>query len=35
MATVTTLLDTLPEPSTNGVGGVYQRLMNILGAATA
>jgi hypothetical protein len=30
---VAALLDTLPTPSTDGVGEVYQRLMNILGSA--
>jgi hypothetical protein len=33
MAAVTALLDTLPVPSTNGVGKVYQQLKNILGTA--
>jgi hypothetical protein len=34
MAMVATLLDTLPAPSTDGVGKVYQRLKNILRTAT-
>jgi hypothetical protein len=35
MATAAKLLDTLPAPSINGVGEVYQRLKSILGTATA
>jgi PleD family two-component response regulator len=35
MAMVTTLLDTLPAPSTNEVGEMYQQLKSILGTATA
>jgi hypothetical protein len=35
MAAATALLDTMPAPSTNGVGKVYQQLKNILGTAAA
>jgi hypothetical protein len=35
MAVVATLLDTLPAPSTDGVGKVYQGLKNILETATS
>jgi hypothetical protein len=33
MAATTSLLDTLPIPSTDGVGELYQQLVNILGIA--
>jgi hypothetical protein len=33
VAATTTLLDTLPIPSTDGVGELYQQLVNILGIA--
>jgi hypothetical protein len=35
VATTVALLDTLPAPSTDGVGKVYHQLKDILGAATA
>jgi hypothetical protein len=34
VATTTTLLDTLPTPSTDEVGKLYQQLKDILGVAT-
>jgi hypothetical protein len=34
MAVVATLLDSLPAPSIDGAGEVYQRLKNILGTTT-
>jgi hypothetical protein len=34
MATMTVLLDTLPTPSTDGLGEVYQRLKSILGTTS-
>jgi hypothetical protein len=35
VATVAALLDTLPAPSTDGVGEMYQQLKSILGTTTA
>jgi hypothetical protein len=35
MAAVAVLLDTLPAPSTDGVGEMYQWLKSILGTAVA
>jgi hypothetical protein len=35
VAAVAVLMDTLPAPSTNRVGEVYQQLKSILGTATA
>jgi hypothetical protein len=34
MATAAVILDTLPAPSTNGVGEMYRQLESILGATT-
>jgi hypothetical protein len=34
MATAVALLDTLPAPSTDGVGRLYHQLRDILGIAT-
>jgi hypothetical protein len=35
MATAAVILDTLPAPSTNGVGEMYRQLESILGTTTA